>query len=74
VGSTPTARTKQRRWTAFLEDVVVTTGALAEVIEDLAAFPYAADQGQRLRRSPDAEFQTRRKTFARIVQRDPIQE
>jgi predicted nucleotidyltransferase component of viral defense system len=30
--------TKQRQWNAFLEDVAVNPGSLAEVIEDLAAF------------------------------------
>src|SRR5260370_32178204 len=31
-------RTKQSQWAAFLKDVAVTPGSLAEVVEDLAAF------------------------------------
>jgi predicted nucleotidyltransferase component of viral defense system len=43
--------TKQRQWAAFLEDVVVNPGSLAEVIEELAAFlmPHASEA----RKSPN---------------------
>jgi hypothetical protein len=36
--------TKQQQWTAFVEEVAVNPGTLAEVIEDIAAFvmPHAA--------------------------------
>ena len=42
-------QTKQRQWTAFLEDVAITPGTLAEVVEDLATFlmPHADEARKR---------------------------
>ena len=42
-------QTKQRQWTAFLEDVAITPGTLAEVLEDLATFlmPHADEARKR---------------------------
>jgi predicted nucleotidyltransferase component of viral defense system len=42
-------QTKQRQWAAFLEDVAITPGTLAEVVEDLATFlmPHADEARKR---------------------------
>jgi predicted nucleotidyltransferase component of viral defense system len=42
-------QTKQRQWTAFLEDVAITPGTLPEVVEDLATFlmPHADEARKR---------------------------
>ena len=42
-------QTKQRQWTAFLEDVAIRPGTLAEVVEDLGTFlmPHAGEARKR---------------------------
>jgi hypothetical protein len=47
-----TDATKQRQWAAFLEDVAVNPGSLAEVIEELAEF--LMPQASAARKSADS--------------------